>query len=268
MQPRLLLKALTFGYIPCTVALALAPADVGAAESPPCFVSVSGLARVPADRTYAVRLNSLTAATRDVRFIFFSNSQSFAAEATGVTTSFDGGTSVFANSKPVFVVVPTSDTLDGVAVEVVAGDKPVACLSSPLQVSDDDSTKDPFATEASRDFATAPDGAKPVILAAALRGPEPSPTCFEPHTDVRFLRVDPMHLPEAARDGRSHSVQILTIVTPDGSAAWASIYKSSGLQALDQAARVAAKSAEFAPATFRCHATTGTYLFRIDASPT
>ena len=75
--------------------------------------------------------------------------------------------------------------------------------------------------------------------------------------------------PESARDLGLGAVTVNVKVTvgPSGNLIGASVYKSSGNMAIDQAALRAARESNYSPKLVDCQPTQGDYLFRADFQP-
>ena len=71
--------------------------------------------------------------------------------------------------------------------------------------------------------------------------------------------------PEMAREqGITGVSQIEVTLDASGAVMSASVYKSSGSAALDNAALAAARASRYSPALESCHAVGGSYLFRAE----
>ncbi len=95
------------------------------------------------------------------------------------------------------------------------------------------------------------------------------PSCANPDVAVTVTNPVQPNYPKSASDIRfgSVSVEVRVMVGSTGQVVVASVYKSSGNMAIDQAALQAARQSTYSPALKNCHPTEGDYLFRADFQP-
>ena len=117
-----------------------------------------------------------------------------------------------------------------------------------------------------------------ILAAVATMAPSPSPAalppCTKPNHEGGLLKavvpkVSPVQLNQAEDDGAQMWATVKLLIGPDGSVQEATIYRSSGSTALDNAAVTAAKAATYSPKVVNCQPVAGVYLLRLplDASP-
>jgi len=93
--------------------------------------------------------------------------------------------------------------------------------------------------------------------------------CPEPNRDAAVTKAEEPEYPQSAKPlGLGPvSVQIEVTVDASGNLVGARVYKSSGNQAIDEAALHAASRSRYSPKVINCQAVTGDYLFRSDFEP-
>jgi periplasmic protein TonB len=95
--------------------------------------------------------------------------------------------------------------------------------------------------------------------------PTPRPACAVPNKDAVLTRGVEPEYPEIARQqGAVGTTQVKVTLTATGGVSAATVYKSSGNAALDNAAVAAARASSYAPETENCAPIAGSYLFRAD----
>jgi protein TonB len=116
----------------------------------------------------------------------------------------------------------------------------------------------------------APTGAPAEKAATAPPAPPaptstPKPACANPNIEATTTNAVQPETPDIAREqGATGTTQVKVTLTPTGSVTSATVYKSSGNQALDNAAVMAAKQSTYAPAVENCVKVPGDYIFRVD----
>jgi TonB family protein len=93
--------------------------------------------------------------------------------------------------------------------------------------------------------------------------------CPEPNRDAVVTKAQEPDYPESAKPlGLGPvSVQIEVVIDPSGHVGETRVYKSSGNQAIDDAATRAASRSSYAPKLVNCQAVAGYYVFRSDFEP-
>jgi protein TonB len=110
----------------------------------------------------------------------------------------------------------------------------------------------------------------PVATAAATPEPTPTPTqkpsCANPNADATISGepVEPDYPDIAREQGAVGTTQVKVTLDASGNVTDASVYKSSGSQALDQSAVKAARATRYSAETVNCVKTAGSYIFRAD----
>lgn len=95
--------------------------------------------------------------------------------------------------------------------------------------------------------------------------PTPKPACANPNADATTTQAVEPDYPDIARQqGAVGTTQVKVSLDAAGHVLDASVQKSAGNAALDQAAVKAAKASSFAPETVNCVKTAGSYIFRAD----
>lgn len=104
-----------------------------------------------------------------------------------------------------------------------------------------------------------------LAFAACLAQSQVAADCIAHIEQATALKAVRPKLPASARNFHG-STTVLVEVTIDehGTAASATIYKSSGRADLDRAALVAARASQYAPQLVDCHPVTADYLFRAE----
>jgi TonB family protein len=99
--------------------------------------------------------------------------------------------------------------------------------------------------------------------------PAAARTCSEPNREAVVTKAQQPDYPQSAKPLGLGPVTAETTVTidPSGNIVGAHVYKSSGNQAIDDAALQAASRSKYAPKLVNCEAVTGFYLFRADFEP-
>ena len=89
--------------------------------------------------------------------------------------------------------------------------------------------------------------------------------CANPQSDAGIRTAFTPEIPEIARQqGAAGTVYVKIDLTADGTLSSASIIRSSGNQALDQAALRATRESSFAPAVQSCSPVGGSYVYVVD----
>ncbi|MGP8101712.1 MAG: TonB family protein [Candidatus Cybelea sp.] len=93
--------------------------------------------------------------------------------------------------------------------------------------------------------------------------------CAEPNREATVTKAEQPEYPQSAKPlGLGPvSVQIAITVDPSGNIVETHVYKSSGNQAIDEAALKAASGSKYSPRLVNCQAVVGKYLFRSDFEP-
>ncbi len=95
--------------------------------------------------------------------------------------------------------------------------------------------------------------------------PTPKPVCAVPNADATTTQAVEPDYPDIARQqGAVGTTQVKVSLDATGHVLDASIAKSAGSAALDQAAVKAARASSFAPEVVNCVKTAGSYIFRAD----
>jgi protein TonB len=106
-------------------------------------------------------------------------------------------------------------------------------------------------------------GAPSAVPPTPLRTPTP-PACAVPNADAKATQEAQPVYPESAQQlGISGAVDVLVSLAADGGVTAATIYKSSGSAALDQAAIRAARASTYSPDIVNCQAIAGSYTFHV-----
>jgi len=98
--------------------------------------------------------------------------------------------------------------------------------------------------------------------------PTPKPQCANPNADatIKGTAAD-LDYPEIAKQqGLTGTTQVRVTLDANGTVVSATVYKSAGSAALDQAAITAAKATSYVPEIVNCVKTAGSYIFRADFS--
>ncbi len=107
--------------------------------------------------------------------------------------------------------------------------------------------------------------ATPAPTAAPTPTPTPKPQCAVPNADATTTQAVEPDYPDIARQqGAVGTTQVKVSLDATGHVLDASVNKSAGNQALDQAAMKAARASSFAPEVVNCVKTAGSYIFRAD----
>jgi len=103
-------------------------------------------------------------------------------------------------------------------------------------------------------------------LTSAPAAPTPHPSCASPYRAARVVKAVSPAYPESARKLGLGPVTVLVAITinADGTLKAASIKKSSGNAAIDQAALTATRASTYAPKIVNCIATASSYVFSAD----
>ncbi|MGH7728378.1 MAG: energy transducer TonB, partial [Vulcanimicrobiaceae bacterium] len=95
--------------------------------------------------------------------------------------------------------------------------------------------------------------------------PTPKPTCANPTADATLTNAVSPDYPDIARqEGAVGTTQVEITLDASGAVTNATVYKSSGNQALDRSAVAAARASSYAPQIVNCQKVAGSYLFRAD----
>lgn len=261
------------------------PKPLEAALKPICDVFVQNTYPMPDGKTYAVALRSQTKKTSDVQLRLFSDQSEYGLDLKNVSfepirTESNAAPSLIAASfiAPLFFVsLPRSDILLGLVAEQRGATAPAAhsCLAG-LSYTDayrraDDPNYRP--TEAAK-----ADLKELTRLFTAGVAPEravdvPAKPVADANCPVRYrtpaaVKVLQPEYPLAARAERIGGTTLVKIqLDTDDSIVDARIYRSSGNTALDAEALKSARRSEYKAAIFRCHAMSGTYIFRANFTP-
>ena len=91
------------------------------------------------------------------------------------------------------------------------------------------------------------------------------PACAQPHVDATVIKpVEPDYPDIARQQGATGTVHVKVTLSTGGDVTAASVYKSSGNPALDEAAVKAAQGSSYSPEIDNCQPIAGSYLFRAD----
>jgi len=111
----------------------------------------------------------------------------------------------------------------------------------------------------------APVGVPATPAATPAPTPPPAPKCAVPNADATTTQAVEPDYPDIARQqGAVGTAKIKVSLDAAGHVLEATIQKSAGNAALDQAALKAAKASSFAPEVVNCVKTPGSYLFSAD----
>lgn len=92
----------------------------------------------------------------------------------------------------------------------------------------------------------------------------PAPSCTAPDIAAHVVFTAAADTPEIAREqGATGTTQVEVSIDPDGKITATSIYRSSGSQALDNAALAAARQSTYKADVRDCEAVAGSYLFTV-----
>jgi len=92
----------------------------------------------------------------------------------------------------------------------------------------------------------------------------PAPSCTAPDIAAHVVNTATAETPEVAQEqGVTGTTQVEVSIGPDGRITAASIYRSSGDQALDNAALAAARQSTYKADIRDCEAVAGSYLFTV-----
>lgn len=107
------------------------------------------------------------------------------------------------------------------------------------------------------------------VFDPANRSPNVPLPCNPRYADASFRREVRPAYPDSARAQGAGSAIVLVHVTVglDGSVRWATVTKSSGNAAMDQAALEAARASQYTPKTINCSPTYGDFIFRAEFNP-
>jgi TonB family protein len=100
--------------------------------------------------------------------------------------------------------------------------------------------------------------ANAAVVAAACKNPNAAPEAIDPTAP---------DLPKAQWPSHKETAIVAVTVSPDGRAAAAKIYRSSGDPNLDRAVLAAAEKSRYSPQLSNCTPVQGAYLFRADFAP-
>jgi TonB family protein len=97
---------------------------------------------------------------------------------------------------------------------------------------------------------------KPTAVSSA------SPGCATPHTDAALTNaVAPEYTASAREQGATGTVLVKVVLSPTGNVTQVGVYRSSGNDALDNAALQAALAGSYSPETNDCKPVGGSYIF-------
>jgi len=92
----------------------------------------------------------------------------------------------------------------------------------------------------------------------------PAPSCTAPDVAAHVVNTATAETPEVAQEqGVTGTTQVEVSIDPDGRITATSIYRSSGSQALDNAALAAARQSTYKADVRDCEAVAGSYLFTV-----
>jgi TonB family protein len=91
--------------------------------------------------------------------------------------------------------------------------------------------------------------------------------CPEPNREAVVARAQQPGYPQSAKLPRRVTVQIAVTIDPSGKLVAEHVFKSSGNQAIDEAALQSASGSKYSPKLVDCQAVTADYLFRVDFDP-
>jgi TonB family protein len=91
--------------------------------------------------------------------------------------------------------------------------------------------------------------------------------CPQPNRDAEVTRAQQPEYPQSGKRSWPVTVQVEVTIDPSGNLIASRIYKSSGNQAIDEAALRSASGSKYASKLVNCQAVTGDYLFRVDFQP-
>jgi TonB family protein len=108
-----------------------------------------------------------------------------------------------------------------------------------------------------------------VAICGFLAVPVAARACPEPNREAAVTKAQEPDYPQSAKPlGLGPvSVEIEVVIDPTGHVGETRVYKSSGNQAIDDAATQAASRSTYAPKLVNCHGVTADYLFRSDFEP-
>jgi protein TonB len=108
--------------------------------------------------------------------------------------------------------------------------------------------------------------ATPAPTPVPTPAPTLKPSCATPNADagISGSPADAEYPDIARQQGAVGTTQVRVSLDATGSVLSVGVYKSSGNQALDNAAMVAAKSTRYTPEVVNCVKTAGTYSFKVD----
>lgn len=263
-----------------------APKPLEAALKPICDVFVQNTYPMPDGKTFAVALRSRVRATSDIHLHLFSDQNEYGLNLKDV--SFEPiQTESNATPSPAvapsfiaplfFVGLPRTDILLGLVAEQRGATAPAAysCLAG-LSYTDayrraDDPNYQPTEAakadlqELTRLFMTGVAPERAVDVPAKPVADANCPVRYRTPAPVKVLQPE---YPLAARAKRIGGTTMVKIqLDADDSIVDARIYRSSGNTALDAEALKSARRSEYKAAIFRCHAMSGTYIFRADFIP-
>jgi len=111
-----------------------------------------------------------------------------------------------------------------------------------------------------------PDVGPPDVGPTGPVGPteSPAPSCTAPDVAAHVVNTATAETPEVAQEqGVTGTTQVEVSIDPDGRITATSIYRSSGSQALDNAALAAARQSTYKADVRDCEAVAGSYLFTV-----
>ena len=228
-----------------------------------CRTKVDFFAAVPKNQAvYGVFLSSPTPADVPVRLELYSATTLYAADLGHVV--FGAGPAL------VFVRLPNSDVIDAVSdgrYDSVT-DFPEKCGLPNFQVSRAQAAKaasyhfvPPKAPLEAINSFTEQTATYPAESLTHFAPPE----CAIPYNPEIGVRPKPPDYPDLGRqEGARGSTLVLLNIDASGSVRSATIKKSSGNAALDNATLQAARASTYAPMLFRCKGMSGQYVFHAD----
>jgi TonB family protein len=166
-------------------------------------------------------------------------------------------------SDPIAILNPGAEKLVDVEIDFGVADDAGRCMDY-FHLPDDLST-DPDAKKAFDDL----NPAQPPVSPSKVVGESAALTCKHPYKSAA-IAGDPAELfyPRSAqRAGATGRVLVKVKLTPTGSVAEASVFRSSGNDYLDASALSTATKTRYSPELFRCQPIVGYYLFAANFEP-
>lgn len=92
-------------------------------------------------------------------------------------------------------------------------------------------------------------------------------SCTKPNADAAPINPVRPQLLQSQMPKQKVSVEVVVAVNVNGKVTNATVYKSSGNAAIDNAVLTAAKKSRYSPKMVNCVAVRGTFLFKADFAP-